>query len=103
MSVANICFSVSAKFELSTLLGGYGVDAHPSQPVQVVVTLMGIDNVNRLVATVEPVLDEREQHAIFLLVTVEERTYVACFSELGAGKRNRCRVCLHAALLSRGS
>jgi hypothetical protein len=103
MAIANICFSVSPKFELPTLLGGRRVDPYRSQTVQVVVTLIWIDNVNRLVATVEPVLDERKQHAIFLLVTVEERTYMACFAKLGAGKRNRCRACLHAALLSRGS
>ena len=41
-----------------------------------VVTLARIDDVNRFVAAVEAVLDERQQHAILLVLRVEERAHV---------------------------
>jgi hypothetical protein len=62
-----------------------------SQPLQMVLTLIRINHVNRLVATLEPILNERKQHAILFVVAVEERTNMTCFLELGASKGNWSR------------
>jgi hypothetical protein len=67
-----------------------------------VVTLIRIHDVNRLVATLEPVLNERKQHAILFLVAIEKCTDMTHFAELGAGKGNRCCGLLHGVLLPIG-
>src|ERR1700730_1940970 len=87
-AVPKICFGVGPKLELPTLLGGRRVDPYRSQPSQMVVTLIRINEGNRLVATLEPVLNERKQHAILFVGAIEERTDMTCFAKLGAGKGN---------------
>jgi hypothetical protein len=87
---------------LPTLLGSRRVDARCGQPLQMVVTLIGIHNVNRLVATLEPVLNERQQHAILFFVAIEKRADMTHFAELGAGKGNGCRGLLHGVFLPQG-
>src|SRR4051812_12426387 len=55
-----------------------------------VAALIGIHEVNRFVATLEPILDERKQHAIFLILAVKERAHMTYLAELGSRKGNRC-------------
>jgi hypothetical protein len=62
-----------------------------------VATLIRIHDVNRLVATLEAVLNERKQHAILFIVAVEKRADMANFAEFGAGKGNGCS--LHGVFL----
>jgi hypothetical protein len=51
-----------------------------------------------LVATLEPVLYERKQHAILFVVAVKKRANMTHFAELGAGKGNGRHGPLHSAL-----
>jgi hypothetical protein len=81
-AVSKICFGVDPNLELPTLLGSRRVDAYHGQPLHVVVTLIWIHDVNRFVATLEPVLNERKQHAIFLVVAIEKRADMTHFAEL---------------------
>jgi hypothetical protein len=53
-----------------------------------VAALIPINDMNRLVTTLEPVLNERKQHAILFVGAIEERTDMTCFAKLGAGKGN---------------
>src|SRR5580704_18437451 len=67
-----------------------------------VTTLARIDDVNCLVATLESVLDERQQHAIPLVGAVEEGAHMTGFAQLGASDKNRCGGCPHDLLLIQG-
>jgi|SRR5580698_7992586 hypothetical protein len=58
-----------------------------------------IHDVDRLVATLKPVLDEGKQNSILLIVAVEKRTDMTRFAEFGAGKGNGCGDLLHRAFL----
>ena len=71
--VAKVGLRAAAQFELAALRGGHGVDASGAQATQMIGTLVRIDDVNRLVPTVEPVLHERQEHPILLIVAREER------------------------------
>ena len=75
-AVPKVGFDVGPQLELTALLGG-PVDPCRRQPLQMVVTLIRTDHMNRLVATLEAVRDERKQHAIVLVVAVEERAHMA--------------------------
>jgi hypothetical protein len=66
-----------------------------------VVTLIRIHDVNRFVATFEPVFNERKQHAILFFGTIEKCADVTHFAELGTGQGNWCCVLLHAVLLAK--
>ncbi len=72
-AVAKVRFGVSSKLELPTPLGRLRIDAHCAQPLQMIRILIRIYHVNCFVATFKPVLDERQQHAILIVVAVEER------------------------------
>jgi hypothetical protein len=78
-AVSKVCFGVSQELQLPALLGGRRIDACRSQALQMVAMLARVDDVNRFVATLEAVLDERKQHAIFFVVTVEERAHMTYF------------------------
>src|SRR5208283_5470400 len=90
-----IDFGVDANLELSALPGSCRVDSDCGQSSQMDMTLIRIHDVDRLVAALEPVLNERQQHAIFLIVAIEKRADMTYFAELGAGKGNRCSRLLH--------
>src|SRR5215472_12385748 len=87
-AVRNVRLGVGFELELTALLGGCRVDTCRNQTVQVVVPLFRVNNVNRLVATPEPVLNERKENAILFFLTVKKRAHMTCFVELGASKRN---------------
>jgi hypothetical protein len=94
-AVTKICFRIGLNLELPTLLGGCRVDPYLNQPLLMVMMLIRINDVNRLVTTLEPVLNERKQHAILFVVAVEERTDMTYFVKLGTGKMNGRRGRLH--------
>src|SRR6266851_6960551 len=100
MAVPKVRFGVGPKLELPTLLSSRRVDPHSCQPLQMVASLTRINDVNRLVATLEPVLNERKQHAILFIVAVEKRTDMTCSAELGARKGNGYRDPPHGLCLS---
>jgi hypothetical protein len=85
-SIAKVGFGVGSKLELSILLGCRRVDPYRGQPLQMVVMLTRINNVNRLVPTLKPVPDEGKQNPVLFVFTVEERADMTRFAELGAGK-----------------
>jgi hypothetical protein len=67
-----------------------------------VATSIRVNDVNRLVTTVEPVFNERKQHAILFVVAIEKCANMTYFAELGAGKGNRCCGLFHAVFLPWG-
>src|SRR5215467_2701099 len=102
MAVPKVRFGVGFELELTTLLGGCRVDTCRNQTVQVVVPLFRVNNVNRLVATPEPVLNERKQNAVLFFFTVKKCAHMTCFVELGASKRNGRRLLHRVVLLWEG-
>jgi hypothetical protein len=81
---------------LSALPGGIRINPYRSQTLQMILMLPRIYNVNRLVATLEPVLYEWQQHAILFVVAVKKRTDVPYFAEHGTGKGNWRHSFLHS-------
>src|ERR1700674_3469134 len=65
-----------------------------------IMMLRGIYDVNRLIATLKPVLYEWKQHAVLFVVAVEKRTDVTYVAQLGTGKGNWCHGVLHGAYLA---
>jgi hypothetical protein len=73
-AVAQVRLGVGSKLELTALLGGVGINSGRSQALKVTIALFGIDYVHGLIATIESVLNERQQNAVFFFVAVKERT-----------------------------
>jgi hypothetical protein len=99
-AVAKIRFGVVSKLELPTLLGGRRINPYPSQTSQMIMMLRRIYDVNRLVATLEPVLYEWQQYAVLFVVAVKKRADMAYFAELRAGKGNWRQGLLHGVYLA---
>lgn len=53
--------------------GSRNVDARPRQPLEVLVTSFRIKSMDGLLAAFEAVINERNQHAILVIVDVEKR------------------------------
>jgi hypothetical protein len=87
-AIRKIRLNVGAKLQLSTLQRDGRINARLIQSLQVTLTLIAIHDVNRLVATLEPIFYEGEQDPILFLITVEEGTNVSVCVELGTGKGN---------------
>jgi hypothetical protein len=87
-AVAKIYFCVGPKLELPALPRRRGIDSYSSQPVQMVLALSGIDDVNRFVARFESALNEGEQDPILFFDTIEKCADMARFIKVGAGKGN---------------
>jgi hypothetical protein len=83
---------------LTALLGGGRVDPYLGQPLHMVKMLIRINDVNRLVATLKSLFNERKQHAVLFLVVIEKRADMAYVAELAAGKGYRP---LHGVFLPR--
>src|SRR5580658_4132821 len=64
-----------------------------------VVMTSWIDDVDCLFSTLESILNEWQQDAIFFFIAIEKRAGVTRFAKLGTGKRNGGRSLLHRALL----
>src|SRR5258706_8670522 len=101
-AVAKVRVRVRPNLELTRSLSRGGIDPDRRQALQMIFMLVRVDDVNRFVAAREAVLDEGQQHPIFLIVAVEERADMACVAELRAGQRNGCGAFGHGALLPRG-
>jgi hypothetical protein len=95
-AIRKVDVGVSAKLQLSALLGSRRVDAYVSQSLEVVLTLIRINNVNRLMATLESIFYEWEQDPILFVGAIEESADMTRLVELGTGKRNGSRDLLHA-------
>jgi hypothetical protein len=57
------------------------VDAYVGEPPEMLVSSLGVDEVERPIPFVEAVLDERPKHAVLLVDAVEERANVATLAE----------------------
>jgi hypothetical protein len=87
-AIRKVDVCVDADLELAALFRGRRIDSRRSQASEMVRTLMGVNNVSRLMATLEPIPYEWEQDPILFVVAVEEGTDVAGLAELGTGERN---------------
>jgi hypothetical protein len=98
-AIWKVDLGVGSKLELPVLLRDRRVNARGRQPLQMVVTLPRVQHMNGFVTRFQPVLNEREQGAIFFLVVVEKSAYMSRVPQLGAGKGNRGRVARHGSFL----
>ena len=80
---------------LSALLRSRRVDSYLSQALEVVLTLIRINHVNRLVAALESIFYEWEQDPILFVGAVEESADMTRFVELGTSKGNGSGRFLH--------
>src|SRR3984957_12589632 len=98
-AVSQIRLGVGSKLELSGLLGGVGINSCRSQALKMILALFGIDYVHGLVATLESVLNEWEQNAVFFFVAVKKRTNMTHLCKLRTADMNRgCG--LHSVVLA---
>src|SRR5580698_8851619 len=96
LAIGKVNFRIGAKLELSALLCYLCVNTCGNQAPQMILLLLRVENMNSLVARFHPVLDERKQDAIFLLVIVEKGADMTRMTELRASKGNRCRRAFHS-------
>jgi len=85
-AIRKVDVCVDANLQLSTLFRGRCVDSYGGQALQMVVTLIGIDDMNRPVATLEPIFYEGEQDPILFVVAIEESADMTRFAQLGTSK-----------------
>jgi hypothetical protein len=90
-AVAQVRFGVGSKFKLTALPGGDRVDAFGSQSLEVIVMLIGVNDVDCPVAAGESVLNKRKQDTISFVGAVKEGTDMPYLAELGAGEGDGCR------------
>ena len=95
-AIRKVNVRVDANLQLSAFLRGSRVDSYLSQSSQMVRTLMRINHMNRLLVTMEPISDEREQDPILFFIVVEESADMARFIELGTSEGNGSRDLLHS-------
>src|SRR5258705_11766921 len=101
-AVAKVRVSIRPNIELGGSLSGGRIDPDRRQALQMIFMLVRVDYVDRFVAAREAVLDERQQHPIFLIVAVEKRADMAGVAELRAGEGNGGDAAIvHGALLPR--
>src|SRR5690349_12295044 len=58
-AVPEVCFGVAPKLKLAALLGGCRVNSCRREPLNMLATFIRINDVNRLVATLESGFDKR--------------------------------------------
>src|SRR5262245_62069299 len=71
-AIAKVRISPCEYLELATLAGRANVDAGRRQSLDMLVTSFGIDSMDGLLAAFEAVLNERHQHPILVIMTVEK-------------------------------
>ena len=71
-AVAKISVGVGFDLQLPPLLSGGRVDTRDRQSAQMLLLLMGIDDLNGLIAALQAISDERKQHAILFIVAGEK-------------------------------
>src|SRR5467141_4402179 len=62
-----------------------------------VMVLIRINDVNRLVSPLEPIPNERQQHAILFFIAIEKRADMTCLAELRPSQRDGRRDCSHSS------
>ncbi len=85
-AIAEIGVGVDAKFELAAAPCFHGVDSGSGQVPDMAIVALGADDVDRLMAAVEAILNEWQQNTVFFVLTIEERTDMTCLIEAGTGK-----------------
>src|SRR6202034_4481052 len=94
-----IDFGIRPNLQLSALLRNRCIDARGRQALKVVLTLILINNVDCLLATLESVSYEWEQDPILFVRAVEKSADMTRLIDLGTSKRNRRRDLLHSISL----
>ena len=69
-----VCIGARSKLKLASLVRRGRIDSGRRKTLKVVILLFGIHHMNGPVATVEAVLDKRQENAILLFITVEQGT-----------------------------
>ena len=85
-AIAEIGVGVDAKFELAAALCFHGVNSGSGQVPDMAIMALGADDMDRLMAAVEAILNEWQQNTVFFVLTIEERTDMTCLIEVGTGK-----------------
>src|SRR5438045_2752716 len=62
-----------------------------------VMVLIRINDVNRLVSTLEPIPNERQQHAILFFIAIEKRADMTCLAELRSSQGDGRRDLFHSS------
>jgi hypothetical protein len=91
-----------AQLELAALLGGGRIDPGRCQPLEVGVTSRRIDDMKGLLATREALVEERQQHTVFFLMTVKKRADMLWHTQHGAREPYRLCACTPRVLSRRG-
>jgi hypothetical protein len=81
VAIAEVRIGPAAQFELPMLPSRADVDASRLQPPEMVVAPSRIDGVDGLLTAFEPVLNERKQHPILVIVAVEKRADMTWMTE----------------------
>ena len=87
-SLAEVCFTVGSKLELASALPCRRVNPCRNQPLQVLVSLVRVNNVHGLVTAFKSILNKGEQDAILFLVTVKKRAHMARLCEVRTSEMN---------------
>jgi len=91
-AVAKVRVRARPNLELAGSLSGRRIDPDRRQALKMIFMLVRVDDVNRFVAAREAVLDERQQHPIFLIFAVEQCADMARVAELRASKKASFRM-----------
>src|SRR6266853_6321407 len=62
-----------------------------------VMVLIRINDVNRLVSPLEPIPNERQQHAILFVIAIEKRADMTCLAELRSSQADGRRDLFHSS------
>src|SRR6266446_10159300 len=62
-----------------------------------IIVLIRINDVNRLVSTLETIPNERQQHAILFFIAIEKRADMTCLAELRPSQRDGRRDLFHSS------
>src|SRR5205807_1659100 len=72
--------------ELTSPDGPLHIDTRFTKPLEMVLSLLGIDDVDAFLGPIEALLDERAKHPVLLLDAVEESANVTFPAENATGK-----------------
>jgi hypothetical protein len=86
MPASKVCFLPDANLQLPIGDGSGGVDARPFEPIEMVVSEIGIDDVESLVPPVEPFLYKGQENAVLLIRVGEQGTHMPGALEHSVGK-----------------
>ena len=84
-----------AQVELPARFGGGHIDPRLSQPSDMLIPTLGVDDMERPIPALEALLDEREEDSILLVTVAKERTHVAARVDYGSAEPHLERVTIH--------